>query len=131
MNAAKPAGTLPAHIIHASGRAKTVCTSAVLAHFGILPAAYHYSGRPGDLERILRVNGYSVRSRRSKLPKRCSVGQARARLAGLEEAALGYFVHVPAHAMLLDVNGETLVDTDPRERDRRQVLRVYAIFRAE
>ncbi len=130
MHASKrPAGTLPAHIVHDSGRSKTVCTSAVLIHFGVCAHMYHYSSRPGDVERILRAHGYSVRSRRSKLPKRCSVGQARTKLAGLEEAALGYFVHVDGHAILLGVNGETLVDTDPRERDRRQVMRVYAIFR--
>ncbi len=68
MHASKrPAGTLPAHIVHDSGRSKTVCTSAVLIHFGVCAHMYHYSSRPGDVERILRAHGYSVRSRRSKL----------------------------------------------------------------
>ena len=119
---------LDSHIQHAGGQWKTVCTSAVLAHFGIAPSEYHYSGSWGDVERILRRKGFAVRSRLSRFPKRCTVGQARARIAKISEPGQMFYVGVPGHAMLLDGAGRTVVDTAPRKRDRRQVHRVCAVF---
>lgn len=120
---------LKQHIYYDNGRSKTVCTSAVLAAFGISPDRYHYSGTWGDVERILRRQGFAVRSRRSRLPKGCSVGQARKAIAKLKDPeGTRYYVGVPGHAMLLDNTGATVVDTAPRKRDRRPVLRIYAVF---
>jgi hypothetical protein len=117
------------HLTHASGRHKNVCTSAVLAHFGIAPSAYHYADEIGTVNRILNRHGYSVRSRRSQLPKRCSVGQARKAIAKFSgDANARYYVGVPGHALVLDGCGATVVDTDPRTRDHRQVLRIYAVL---
>lgn len=130
---------LPEHVTHESGRRKTVCVSACLAHFGIAPSAYRYAGELGQLEAILRRHGFSVRSRFSKLPKtkgkwRCTVGQARkaiAKFSGDPDAR--FYVSVwgdnYGHAMILDGLGRTLVDTDPRERDRRKVRRLKLIER--
>lgn len=118
--------SLSEHVTHESGRRKTVCTSAVLAHFGISPSKYRYCENRKDMERILRRNGWAVRSRLSKVGKGCSVGQARARIAKLGEGGY-YYVSVPGHAMLLDSNGQTVVDTAPRKRDRRKVLSITRI----
>jgi hypothetical protein len=113
---------------HASGERKTVCTSAVLASFGITPSEYHYSGRWGQVENILRRKGFSVRSRLSRLPKKCSIGQARKRIAKFSgDASARFYVGVPGHAMVLNGLGRTVVDTAPRKRDRRQVLRIFVV----
>lgn len=112
-----------------NGRGRTVCTSACLAHLGIPPEKYNYSSKWGDMERIMRNNGYAVRSRRSKVPSGTTVGGARKYLAKLNDPpGTVYYVSVPGHAMLLDGDGETIVDTAPRRRDRRTLLRVYAVF---
>ena len=38
-------------------------------------------------------------------------------------------IRVKGHALLLDYNGNTIVDTDSRVRDRRKVLDIRAVFR--
>jgi hypothetical protein len=38
-------------------------------------------------------------------------------------------VVVRGHVLLLARDGRTLIDTDPRKRDRRAIRKVYAIFR--
>lgn len=115
-------------VVHESGRQKTICTSAVLAFFGIGAAHYHYCQNRKDMERILRRKGWSVRSRLSKVGKGCTVGKARERIAKLGEGG-HYYVSVPGHAMLLDSKGQTVVDTAPRKRDRRKVLAITKISR--
>ena len=115
-------------VTHASGRMKTVCTSAVLAALGISPDTYHYCQNRTDMERIMRRAGWSVRSRLSKVGKGRSIGQARKRIAALGEDGY-YYVSIPGHAMLLDSKGRTVVDTAPRQRDRRKVLAVTKISR--
>lgn len=115
--------------VHASGRRKTICTSAVLAHFGIAPDSYRYCDCRKDVERILRANGFSVRSRRSRVGYGLTVGQLRERLRALNEPGL-YYVSVPGHALLLSDCGETVVDTDPRDRDRRSVLAITKVTRS-
>ena len=128
---------------------KTVCTSAVLAAFGIDACSYHYSGQLEQRLNILRKNGWAARSRNShinrgyrKLKMKSgtkSVGQARRIIAYVnsdspEANAWGdplgtrYMIRVEGHALLLDYHGNTIVDTDPRVRDRRKVLDIRAVF---
>ncbi len=116
------------HVTHQSGRRKTVCTSHVLAYFGISSDSYHYSENSQDVKRLLRSNGYSVRSRMSKLcgSKKTTIGILRKKIADLGEGGF-YYVGVPGHAMLLDDEGETIIDTAPRKRDRRQVIHVSKV----
>ena len=119
---------LPNHVTHSSGRRKTVCTSSVLAFFGISPDSYRYSQNRKDVLRILRSNGLSARSRKSKvITAKCqTIGAVRARIKKLGES--GYFyVGVVGHAMVLDGDGNTVVDTAPRKRDRRRVTHVYHV----
>lgn len=128
------------HITHASGRRKTVCTSAVLAHFGIMPDTYHYSQDRETVVGVLRRNGWAVRSRKSalKVGKRNKVGNLMAPSVGQVRASIRklnapdsarFYVSVRGHAMLLDAKGRTIVDTAPRSRDRRPVYDVALVDR--
>lgn len=143
---------VPEHIRYKGG-SKTVCTSAVLAAFGIDSCTYHYSGYLKQRLQILNKNGWAARSRNSHIRRGFralkykgisktqtrSVGQVRRILAlvnrGNPEAnAWGdpqgtrYMIRVEGHALLLGYDGSTLVDTDPRARDRRKVLDIRAVF---
>ncbi len=116
------------HYEHASGRRQTVCTTAVLAYLRVDMSRVRYSDNTNDVKRHLRNAGYAVRSRMSKLPKNATVGQARAALAKLGACeGVHYYLGVEGHAMLLDSQGRTVVDTDPRQRDRRRVRHVSAV----
>jgi hypothetical protein len=115
-----------------NGKAKTICVTAVLTALGVPINSFHYTwnGKRNCWDSVLRRHGYAVRSRRSKLPKRCSVGQARTRIANLDDpAGTLYIIKVEGHILLLDSDGKTVVDTAPRKRDRRQVIELKAIFR--
>ena len=118
------------HVKHDSGRMKTICTSNVLAFFGIASDSYHYADSNSDMKRILRKNGWSVRSRMSALcgKKKITIGGLRKKIADLGESG-AFYVSVPGHAMLLDSMGRTIIDTAPRKRDRRQVVSVSKVTR--
>ena len=129
-------GGVSSHLTHASGRQKTVCTSAVLAHFNISPDSYHYSENRATVIGVLRRNRWAVRSRKSALKvgkgKRPSVGQIRASIRKLNAPSTArFYVSIKGHAMLLDYQGRTIVDTAPRDRDRRPVLDVALVDRQE
>ena len=112
-------------------RAKTVCTSHVLAALGVDASEYHYSGTESQMLTVARKH-WSLRSVRSKLAKKTTVGGARKALQAVSEAdstVLGYVVFVQGHVLLLKRNAQTLVDTAPRKRDARQLRTVYALRR--
>ena len=124
------------HITHASGRMVTVCTTAVLAAFGIRDRI-RYCDSHKDVKRHLRKHGFAVRSRMSAcglLRDRrgyyavVSVGQIRERIRKLNAPATArFYVGVRGHAMLLDNTGRTIVDTAPRRRDCRRVLHISLV----
>ena len=62
--------------------------------------------------------------------KGCSVGQARPKLALLasEVNAIAFIVQVSGHVLLLKPDGKTIIDTDPRIRDKRKVLSAYVVY---
>ena len=114
------------------GQGKTVCTSAVLAAFGIDACQYHYSGYLEQRLSVLRKHGWAARSRNSKLRKNESVGAARKLIAQHkwgDPPGTRYMIRVKGHALLLDYDGNTIVDTAPRVRDRRKVQDIRAVFR--
>lgn len=106
---------------------KTACASACIAYFGLLDKM-RYLHTINDIVNGLRRNGYSVRSRKSSIKKDSTVGSVRTQLANLEPGI--YLVRVPGHAMLMNHNGETIVDTDPRKRDRRRITHIYLVRRS-
>lgn len=86
-----------------------------------------------DLVRAARKE-YTVRSRRSYLPKSATVGGSRNRLKKLAEVeykkgykVYGFIVVVPEHVLFLGPDGQTVVDTAPRKRDVRPVREVYLV----
>jgi len=112
---------------------KTPCASAALAFFGVTGVTWNNRTKLNVWEGTLRRNGFAVRSRMSKLnSKENSVGNARAKLATVaaqEPAILAFVVRVDGHVLVVARDGRTVVDADPRQRDRRKVRGVYAIMR--
>ena len=102
---------------------------------GIKPNQYKYtwSKRTGNAvtHNIMRRFGYNVRSRQSAFKKAKTVSSLKKAIAKYTDHTKNtlYYVHVCGHVLLLDSNGNVLVDTDPRQRDRRQVLNVKAVFK--
>lgn len=121
------------HVYHKGG-AKTICTSHVLAAFGIDACEYRYSGTSAQRVGVLRRNGFAVRSRLSRVGKGSSVGAARRAIRKLRDPAGTRYMLTLAyggvvHAVLLDADGKTIVDTDPRDADRRKVYTLHAVYR--
>jgi hypothetical protein len=124
------------HITHKSGEQKTICVTAVLTALGVDVNSFHYTGSLADNRRnaILNRNGFACRSRLSKIGKNCSIGQARKKIAKLDDGDfVKYMVSVrygrSAHLMLLDHEGKTLIDTDPRKIDKRRIAGIHAVYK--
>ena len=122
--------SLAEHHRHASGRRKTVCTSAVLAWLGVDARSYNYCATVDELKRLANRGRWSLRSVKSKLLKKPTVGNSRALLAHLtkqDPTISGYVVHVRNHVLALRPAGTTAIDTAARLRDSRAILGVYAV----
>jgi hypothetical protein len=125
------------HIVHKSGERKTVCVTACLTALGVPLSAFHYTGTVADSRResILRKHGYAVRSRKSRLSKKGNtIGSLRSLLITWDDPLdTMYLVIVQGsgfcHAMLLDKSGTTVVDTAPRKKDKRKVVKIHAVYR--
>jgi len=122
---------LPKHIIHPSGKAKTVCVTACLTALGIPVDSFNYTGtisKP-NYTSILGKH-FNYRSRKSSVAK--TIGKARGDIKRLNEEAY-YFVVVwgsgYCHAMILDNEGKTVIDTAPRSKDKRKIHSIHAIFK--
>lgn len=105
-------------------KSKTICASAVAGFFNA-DGNVRYLQTVSDIVRAVRKHGYTVRSRRSSV-QADSVGGIRKELKKLGEGY--YIVRVEGHALLLDHNGQTVVDTCPRKRDRRKITHLYKVF---
>ena len=130
---------LPNHIKHQSGKSKTVCVTACLTSFGIDVSSFNYTGHLYDQTRvkILNRNGYSCRSRLSAVGgENTSIGKVREKIRQLNDRAdTRYLVCMcygdSCHAIVMDKNGETIVDTAPRKMDRRRVMTIHAVIDRE
>ena len=112
-------------------RNKNVCGLAVASALGVQNAT-RYLHTWGDLQRAIRTT-WSFRSVKSALRVTCgetSVGAMRKaiRKHDADTSLVSYVVHVQGHVLMLQRDGETLVDTDPRKRDCRKVLAVYGVY---
>lgn len=102
---------------------KSICCSAVTDHFGTtkLTTYLHNSGdivasiakKHNVADRDILVKGLTVESSRIVL-KNNSLRE----LVNVK----GYFIVVEDHAMLLDANGKTIVDTDPQEGNDNRII---------
>jgi hypothetical protein len=112
--------------IYFDGGAKTVCVSTCLAFFGIMPNEYVYTSSKGNVnayENVLRRKGYSVRSRKSEfgIKKIVTMTELRRKLKSSDYTANDLFIVVgyqrkSAHLMVLNGNGETVIDTAPNSK---------------
>jgi hypothetical protein len=116
--------TLKARSNNAANPNQNVCAQAVARALGVADAV-RYLHTAEDLHRAARTR-YSVRSVKSALKAR-TVGAARKRMPEVE-GSHGFIVVVPGHVLLLDRNGRTVVDTDPRKRDGRRMVMVHALY---
>lgn len=117
------------------GNFNGVCVSACLSYLGITPDQYKFtwSQRTGNgaALSIMRRFGYSVRSRKSVFKKAATVGALRKLIENHKDEVenVVYYIHVEEHVLLLNSLGETIVDTDPRLKDKRKVKAIEAIFK--
>ena len=103
---------------------KNLCVLAVAKAFEV-DDTVHYLHTMTDLIRAVR-NKFVARSRLSAT-KAKTVGAMRKDLPNKVDA-IAFIIHVQGHVLLLDGDGKTIVDTDPRVRDKRKVKSVYAVF---
>ena len=108
---------------------QNVCALRVAEALGVASNVRYLHVRK-DCVRAART-AYTVRSRFSQV-KGLSVGGCRAKLQKITEREglnpVGYLVFIDGHAMLLDKAGQTVVDTDPRQRDRRKVRELFVVY---
>ena len=112
---------------------KNICSLAVAkaCHVDHFVRYLHWMD---DLKRALR-NYYSVRSimwcvNQGKCNK--TVGGARAALSKQlkkDSTLLGIVINTPGHVLLMGKDGSTIVDTDPRDRDRRPIRTIYGLYK--
>tara|TARA_R110000851_G_scaffold324515_1_gene491863 strand:+ start:261 stop:674 length:414 start_codon:yes stop_codon:yes gene_type:complete len=120
MNLTRQHRELNDHIYYGKG-SKTVCVSTCLSFFNIPSNAYTYTSSDKNIftyKNVLRKFGYSVRSRRSefKALKIITMTQLRRNMKKSIYTKNDYFIvsgyqTKKAHLMVLDGNGETIIDT--------------------
>jgi hypothetical protein len=123
---------LPDHIRRPSGSMKTVCVTACLTALGIPVDAFQSTSTRKNVTAyhgVIRRHGFALRSRKSSIPRNASVGRARRAIASFNDPiGTVYIVRVQGHLLLVDDRGATIVDTSPRQRDRRQVVEIHAVW---
>ena len=108
----------------------TACAGSILQYFGIEGVTWNNRTKKNVWAATLRRNGYAVRSRASRVKRGSTAGSIRgalAKIAAAEPQIEAFVVRVPGHVLLMDTQGRTLIDTAPRQRDRRTVTGLYAI----
>ena len=112
---------------------RTPCASAVLAHFGASGITWNNRTQRNVWDDTLRRHGYAVRSRTSQLPSKgrtvAGIRQKLAQIAAGEPQIQAFAVTVRGHVLVVDRNGQTVVDTAPNYTRRKQVVTVHAIWR--
>ena len=109
---------------NASNANKNVCALMVATALNVQNEV-RYLHVIGDLKRAISSK-YSLRSVRSMV-KSATVGGARKHLDG-QSGATAYLVWVDGHVLLLGADGATIVDTAPRQRDRRSIKGIWGVY---
>lgn len=102
---------------------QNLCALRVAQYLGV-NGLVTYLHTINDLVRAAR-KVYTVRSRKSSV-RANTVGKARKSLSNLDGKY--YMIIVKGHVLLLDTNGTTIIDTDPRIRDKRKITHIYAVI---
>lgn len=120
--------------IKTDGGHKTVCVSTCLNFFGVSPDQYKYTSSNGNrkaYENVLRRAGYSVRSRCSefRIKSNPTMTELKHRMKKSNYKhddlfiVLGYQSRV-AHLMVLNGNGDTVIDTAPNRKWRIEDINI-------
>jgi aminoglycoside N3'-acetyltransferase len=102
---------------------KNLCSLRCAQALGV-DSNVRYLHTVADLKRAISTK-FSLRSVITKAKSK-TVGGARKNLAG-DQSVIAYLVWVDGHVMLLGKCGNTAIDTDPRENDRRKMHGVWAV----
>ena len=107
---------------------KNICALRVAQALGV-GAETRYLHTVNDVVYAAR-KAYTVRSRGSNV-KGKTVGASRAKLIELAEQhnTIGFIVRVAGHVLLIDKEGKTVVDSDPRQRDKRKITHCYIVYK--
>ena len=127
---------LASHIVRKKSK-KTVCVTACLTALGIDVDAFQSTSTRKNTfayEGVIRRHGFALRSRKSLMPKRPTVGNCREAIRKLDDPAGTLYVAVlrygtVAHLVLIGADGKTLVDTAPRSVDKRRVVKISAVWK--
>lgn len=116
---------------NAENRNKNVCALRVAQALGV-DGATRYLHTWSDLERAIRWM-WSFRSVKSAVGMRDgdTVGKVRAKLKknyGKDPALYLYVAMTPEHVIVLGPQGQTVIDTAPKKRDVRPVLKLYGVY---
>ena len=121
------------HIDHTKG-SKKVCVSTCLNFFGIPMDGYSYTSSHKNINaymNVLRRFGYSVRSRKSefKALKFPTMTQLKSNMRKSKYGVNDYFVvsgfqAKVAHLMVLNGNGDTIIDTAPKSKWRIRTVSI-------
>ena len=104
---------------------KNICALRV-AHVFSCENETRYLHNIHDLTHAIRSK-FSVRSVKSLVGGAgVTVSQARKKvLNNKQDYIVGYVIRVKGHVLALDAKGKVIADTDPRQRDRRQITHIY------
>ena len=108
---------------------KNICALRVAQALGVAKDT-RYLHNVKDMIYAAR-KAYTVRSRMSNV-KGKTVGGARAKMIDMateHSTAVGFIVIVKGHVLLIDKMGSTIVDTDPRQRDKRKIMACYIVYK--
>tara|TARA_B100000780_G_scaffold227664_1_gene166965 strand:+ start:6528 stop:6881 length:354 start_codon:yes stop_codon:yes gene_type:complete len=110
---------------------KTPCASATLKFFGVSGTTWNDRTGRNVWDATLRRNGFAVRSRFSALSGATTVGAARAKIrkiAAKDKGIIAFVARVDGHVLVIDRDGNTAVDTDPRKKDKRKMFGFVAVW---
>lgn len=108
---------------------KNVCALAVAKFFRVEDNV-RYLHTVCDLQRAMRSSSeFHMRSRNSGI-KGKTIGAVRKKLFD-KIGAYYYIAVVERHVLVLDHEGNTLIDTDPRKRDARKIVKFFGVFRRQ
>ncbi len=119
---------------NAKNRNKNICALAVAKILGV-DGATRYLHTWTDLSRAIRWM-WSFRSVKSKVgyKRGDTVGKVRAKLKknyGKDPKLYLYVAMTPEHVIVLGPQGQTVIDTAPKKRDVRPVLKLYGVYAPE
>ncbi len=107
---------------------KNICALRVAQALGVHEET-RYLHTVNDLVYAARKR-FTVRSRGANI-KGKTVGASRAKLIDLatKHNTIGFIVRVAGHVLLIDNEGRTIVDSDPRQRDKRKITHCYMVYK--